>query len=66
MSNSMEYTAVEWLIQRLEHIIPSNYNVIIEQAKEFEKEQCKKYAEFSISCDRQNMKILNFEDWIKL
>ena len=66
MSNSMEYTAVEWLIQRLEHIIPSNYNVVIEQAKEFEKEQSKKYAEFSIICDRQNMKILNFEDWIKL
>jgi hypothetical protein len=37
-----------------------------QKALELEKEQTKQYAEFSISCDRQNMKILNFEDWIKL
>ena len=35
----MEYTAVEWLIQRLEHLIPNHYYPVIEQAKEFEKEQ---------------------------
>lgn len=31
-----------------------------------EKDQSHKYAEFAIRCDRKDMKILNFEDWIKL
>lgn len=38
----------------------------LEQAKEIEKEQSHKYAEFSIRCDRMGMKILNFQDCIKL
>ena len=37
-----------------------------EKALEIEKELAKQYAEFSINCDRQNMKILNYEDWVKL
>ena len=37
-----------------------------EKTLEIEKDLAKKYAEFSISCDRQNMKILNYEDWVKL
>jgi adenylosuccinate lyase len=61
----MEYTAVEWLIQRLEHLIPSHYNSVIEQAKEFEKEQAKEYAVFSIMCDRKKKKVVDFKDYIK-
>ena len=38
----------------------------VQQAKQMEKEQSHKYAEFAIRCDRMEMKILNFEDWIKL
>ena len=37
-----------------------------EKALEIEKDLAKQYAEFAISCDRQNMKILNYEDWVKL
>ena len=43
--------------------INSKYN---EKAKQMEKEQSYEYAEFAIRCDRKDMKILNFEDWIKL
>lgn len=36
---SKQISAIEWLIQRLEHLIPNHYYPVIEQAKEFEKEQ---------------------------
>lgn len=36
------------------------------QAKEMENKKAHEYAEFAIRCDRKGMKILNFEDWIKL
>ena len=71
----MKQTAVEWLYDQLKSTrkkymgfknIDIDYQEIIEQAKEMEKEQSHKYAEFAISCDRLEMKILNFEDWIKL
>lgn len=39
---------------------------LINRAKEMEKKQSHLYAEFAIRCDRKDMKILNFEDWIKL
>lgn len=38
----------------------------LELAEYMFKEQSHEYAEFAIRCDRKDMKILNFEDWIKL
>jgi len=63
-------TAVEWLEQMFKKRCGSEfvdmYVEIFEQAKEDEIRQSKNYAEFAIHCDRQQMKILNFNDWIKL
>ena len=78
----MKQTAVEFISKGLFDILQEaennnileigtqNFKRYIEmfekQAKEMEKEQSHKYAEFAIRCDRKDMKILNFEDWIKL
>ncbi len=64
----MKQTAVEWLVYKLNlDNTPSKTNLkLIEQAKEIEKEQSHKYAEFAIRCDRMDIKILNFEGYIKL
>ena len=64
-------TAVEWLKNELNNRcdIIGNYDSIIDifqQAKEMENRQSENYAEFAIHCDRQQMKILIFNDWIKL
>jgi hypothetical protein len=62
----MKQTALEWLLKQwpiLESQIPI---AIIEEALEKEKQQAHKYATFAIECDRKRMKILNFEDYIKL
>lgn len=42
------------------------YQEILKNAKELESKQAQDYATFAIECDRRGMKILNFEDWIKL
>lgn len=61
-------TAIQWLEQ--EFIALQNYGVnelgLITKAKEMENKRAQEYAEFAIRCDRKGMKILNFEDWIKL
>lgn len=62
----MKQTAVEWLEEQLKCKLIVYIDEAIQQAKEMEKEQSHKYAEFAIRCDRMDMKILNFEDWIKL
>jgi hypothetical protein len=58
-------TAVEWFFKELD-----NWDLTLEelfnQAKEMENSRSQEYAEFAIRCDRMGMKILNFEDWIKL
>lgn len=36
------------------------------EAKEMESKQAHEYAEFAIRCDRKDMKILNFDGYIKL
>jgi hypothetical protein len=64
-------TAVEWLLEELDdkcwYYLPwSIRNEISEQAKAMESQKAHEYAEFAIRCDRKGMKILNFEDWIKL
>ncbi len=60
-------TAVEWLVEQFEQVhTQRKWKEIIEQAKEMEKKKAHEYAEFAIRCDRLDMRILNFEDWIKL
>ena len=75
-------TAVEWFFDELTEVernlinktfLQNNNSLagyklrgLFEQAKAMEKEQSHKYSEFAIRCDRKDMKILNFEDWIKL
>ena len=60
-------TAVEWLLENVIISAPINWDTtIVNQAKEMEKQKAHEYAEFAIRCDRKGMKILNFEDWIKL
>ena len=61
-----QQTAVEWLELYIKGITSLNCDEVIDQAKEMEMEQLHKYAEFAIRCDRKGMKILNFNDYIKL
>lgn len=39
---------------------------LIDNCLEMEKQQAHEYAEFAIRCDRKEMKILNFDGFIKL
>jgi hypothetical protein len=65
-------TAVEWLVEKL--ILDELINVkngheflhLQSKAKEMEKEQSQNYAIFAIRCDRTEMRILDFNDYIKL
>jgi hypothetical protein len=65
-------TAVEWLFERLERMIPRSalYDIdkreYFKQAKEMEKQQSQEYAEFAIRCDREDLKILDFDGYINL
>jgi len=61
-------TAVEWLVDEFKSlgIYSSTLKEKFEQAKEMENRQSKNYAEFAIHCDREKMKILNFNDFMKL
>ena len=71
MKRIKKQTAVEWLIENLisepysEQDFEHNFQCW-EQAKAMEKEQSHEYAEFAIRCDRMDMKILNFENYLKL
>lgn len=67
-------TAVEWLQQQIgSKIADANIRIsapkfyeLINQAKQIEIQQAHEYAEFAIRCDRKEMKILNFDGFIKL
>lgn len=62
-------TAVEWLVTEIaikNNDINFDFWAAVEQAKEMEELQAHQYAEFAIRCDRKDMKILNFKEWIKL
>ena len=58
-------TAVEWLV---EQILKEKglVDLDIEKAKEMEKEQSQAYAAFSIGCHMSKLKILEFNDYLKL
>jgi hypothetical protein len=59
-------TAVEWLEEQYYYSDGKLTRQDFEQAKEMENEQSQKYAEFAIRCDRMDMRILNFDDYMKL
>jgi hypothetical protein len=66
----MKQTAVEFLQQALSihftHEQEMQFIGLFNQTLEMEKQQSQKYAEFAIHCDRNNLPILTFEDFIKL
>jgi hypothetical protein len=66
-------TAVEWLVneinKKLDYVKIGEFEeskIILQQALELEKQQSQDYAKFAINCDRKEMPILNFIDYIKL
>ena len=68
-------TVVEWLVEQFTYRTSGgvyttdgtdDVTEVVNQAKEMENSRSQEYAEFAIRCDRMGMKILNFEDWIKL
>jgi hypothetical protein len=72
MRNEKEQTGVEWLIQKLinkqngvfDGFPYLSVDEIYDKAKEMEKEQAEKYAEFCVMCDRENLPLLDFESYI--
>lgn len=60
-------TAVEYLIEALR--VNAGIRVskqLQEEVLQMEKEQSQNYAIFAIRCDRNEMRILDFNDYIKL
>jgi hypothetical protein len=66
----MAQTAVEWLFHQLntrqKPLDNMQINELFGQAKEMEKEQSHNYADFCVRCDRDQMKLLDFNDYIKI
>jgi hypothetical protein len=60
-----QLTAVEWLVEQICGDHTEQWQKEIEQAKQMEKDIAEEYAEFCIRCDRANLPIIKFEDWIK-
>ena len=58
-------TAVEWVIEQIQQKLYIR-DEVIEQALKMEKEQSQNYAIFAIRCDRTEIRILEFNDYIKL
>jgi hypothetical protein len=75
-------TAVEWLFQQLTTVDYNcinktflqndnsleghNMRKLFHQALKMESEQSQNYAIFAIKCDRTEMRILEFNDYVKL
>ena len=63
-------TAVEFLAkQALNYLNDEQENdliKVIQQAIEMEKQQIKDYAIFAVNCDRKQLPLLDFEDYIFL
>jgi hypothetical protein len=58
-------TAVEFLVDKWSRQ-GTLHSSDCKQALKMENERAQEYAEFAIRCDRMGMKILNFDDFIKL
>jgi len=62
-------SAVQKFIEEIENyngVTRKGADYVIKKALEMEELQAHQYAEFAIRCDRKDMKILNFKEWIKL
>ena len=70
-------TAIQQSIEKIKYFQDSTDNFaekrafaiamdVLEDHKKTEKEQSHYYAKFAIQCDRKDIKILNFEDFINL
>jgi uncharacterized tellurite resistance protein B-like protein len=59
-------TAVEWLLDQKMALTSEEFDDIIQQAKEMEKQQAKDYAIFAVNCVKKELPVLDFEDYIKL
>jgi hypothetical protein len=66
----MAQTSVEWLQEclssHLNHGQKMQFEGLFQQAKAMEKEQSHNYADFCVRCDRDQMKLLDFNDYIKI
>jgi hypothetical protein len=65
----MAQTAVEWLQEKYNSrqvYEESIWDEEFEKAKEMEKEQSHNYADFCVRCDRDQMKLLDFNDYMKI
>jgi len=58
-------SAVKFLVEELEQsiLMTSSVKTTIKQAKEMEENLAEQFAEFSILCDRREMKPIKFKDW---
>ena len=67
MSNQKQ-TVVEWLVEtfKITNVDLSHHKLIIEQAKEMEKEQSHLYSAFCFKCINEKIPVIKFEDWINL
>lgn len=66
-----QQTAVEWLIEEIKKFDSgrSQYYskiAIYNHAYRMEKEQSHNYADFCVRCDRDQMKLLDFNDYMKI
>jgi hypothetical protein len=70
-------TAVDYIFRKLDvlcRLTPQTrvtgtseeWQNLFEQAKEIEKEQSHNYADFCVRCDRDQMKLLDFNDYMKI
>lgn len=63
----MKLTVLEIAIENVDQCLNSeDVKAMLGDLLEAEKDKAQRYAEFAIRCDRMGLKILNFEDWIKL
>ncbi len=59
-------SAVEWMENTIDKKHMGEYlQSVINQAKEIEVILAQQYAEYSIVCDRSEMKPIKFKDWLK-
>jgi len=62
-----QQTAIDWFFDKLKnHEIQAEHFELYQQAKEMEKEQSHNYADFCVRCDRDQMKLLDFNDYMKI
>jgi hypothetical protein len=62
-----QQTALSWFFDNLKnHEIQAEHFELYQQAKGMELEQYHNYADFCVRCDRDQMKLLDFNDYMKI